>query len=133
MESWKEIFIGKIPKAVYQLQMINGEEQGLEIELTSTNVRVLIKFGIVQAVRMLNEGIVQGELYSDAEIKKYKDDNFSNVIYEVQQGEFAGQISEISGGYGEILGLKHYVLITQNYNIDIVTEWEPVIEVWQRL
>lgn len=133
MESWKEIFIGKIPKAVYQLQMINGEEQGLEIELTSANVRVLIKFGIVQAVRMLDEGIVQEKLYSDDAIKKYKDDNFSNVIYEVQQGEFAGQISEISGGYGEILGLKQYVLITQNYNIDIVTEWEPVIEVWQRL
>ena len=133
MESWKEIFIGKIPKAIYQVHMINGEEQGLEIELSSANARVLIKFGIVQAVRMLDEGIVQGKLYSDAEIKKYKDDNFSNVIYEVQQGEFADQISEISGGYGEILGLKHYVLITQNYNIDIVTEWEPVIEVWQRL
>ena len=122
MESWKEVFTGKIPKAVYQLQMINGEEQGLEIELSSANVRVLIKFGIVQAVRMLDEGIVQEKLYSDAAIKKYKDDNFSNVIYEVQHGEFAGQISEISGGYGEILGLKHYVLITQNYNIDIVTE-----------
>ena len=129
MESWKEVFIGKIPKAIYQLHMINGEEQGLEIELSSANARVLIKFGIVQAVRMLDEGIVQGELYSDAAIKRYKDDNFSNVIYEVQQGEFAGQISEISGGYGETLGLKHYVMITQNYNIDIVTEWEPVIEV----
>ncbi len=53
MESWKEVFTGKIPKAVYQLQMINGEEQGLEIELTSANVRVLIKFGIVQAARRI--------------------------------------------------------------------------------
>ena len=31
MESWKKVFIGKIPKAIYQLHMINGEEQGLEL------------------------------------------------------------------------------------------------------
>lgn len=129
MERWEEVFIGKIPKAVYQMKMVNGEEQGLIIELTSTNVCVMIKFGMVQAVRMLDEGIVQGDLYSDTEIKRYKDDNFSNVIYEIQQGEFAKQINKISGGYGEILNLKHYVLITQNYNVDIVTEWKPTIEV----
>ena len=31
MEKWEEIFIGKIPKAVYQIQMLNGEKQGLII------------------------------------------------------------------------------------------------------
>ncbi len=92
----------------------------------------MIKFGIVQAVRMLDEGIVQSDLYSDSEIKKYKEDGFSNVIYEVQQGEFAKQINHMSNGYGEILNLKHYVVITQNYNVDIVTEWEPTVEVLQK-
>ena len=129
MEQWKEIFINKIPKGVYQLQMSNGEEQGLTIELSKSNLCVRIKFGAVQAVRMLDEGIVQCDLYCDAAIKKYKDDAFSNVIYEVQQGEFAKQINQMSGGYGEALCLRHYVVITQNYNIDIITEWEPTIEV----
>ncbi len=32
------------------------------------------------------------------------------------------QINQISDGYGEALNLKHYVVITQNYNIDIVTD-----------
>lgn len=36
-ERWKEIFIDKIPKAVYQMQLINGEKQGLIIELSSSN------------------------------------------------------------------------------------------------
>ena len=129
MEKWEEIFIGKIPKAVYQIQMLNGEKQGLIIELLSANVCVKIKFGMVQAVRMLDEGIVQNGLYSDTEIKRYKGDNFSNVIYKVQHGEFSKQINQISDGYGEILDLKHYVVITQNYNVDIVTEWEPTIEI----
>jgi len=131
MENWKEVFIGKIPKAVYQMQLINGEKQGLTIELESKQVRVMIKFGMVQAIRMLDEGMVQNNLYSADEIKKYKDNNFENVIYEVKEGEFGKQVNEISKGYGDFLNLKHYVVITENYNLDIVTEWEPTIEVFQ--
>ena len=129
MEKWQEVFIGKIPKAFYQIQLTNGENQGLTIELSSKQVRVMIKFGVVQAVRMLDEGIVQGILYPDNEIKKYKDNGFQNVIYEVREGEFGKQVTDISNGYKEFLNLKHYVVITQNYNVDIVTEWEPTIEI----
>ena len=129
MEKWKEVFVGKIPKGVYQMQMVNGEKQGLIIELSNDNVCVIIKFGMVQAVRMLDEGIVQGNLYSDSEIKKYKQNNFQNTIYEVQEGEFGKQINKFSGGYGDILNLKHYIIITHNYNVDIVAEWEPTIDI----
>ena len=121
--------IGIIPKAVYQVQLINGEKQGLTIKLSSSQTCVMINFGMVQAVRMLDEGIVQSNLYSENEIRKYKDNDFQNIIYEVQDGEFSEQINQISDGYGEALNLKHYVVITQNYNIDIVTEWEPTIEI----
>lgn len=131
MERWQEIFASKIPKGVYQMQMQNGENQGLIINLLNDYACVTIKFGMVQAVRMLDEGIVQSNLYSDTEIEKYKKNNFQNVIYEVQNGNFMKQINKISDGYGEILNLKHYVLITQNYNVDIVTEWEPSLEVKQ--
>lgn len=129
MEIWKEVFVGTIPKAAYQVQLINGEKQGLTIELLSSQTCVMINFGMVQAVRMLDEGIVQSNLYPENEIQKYKDNDFQNIIYEVQDGEFSEQINQISDGYGEALNLKHYVVITQNYNIDIVTEWEPTIEI----
>ena len=131
MEKWQEVFIGKIPKGHYQMQLINGEKQGLTIELSSNRTCVVIKFGIVQAIRMLDEGFVQSNLYCDNEIKKYKDDNFQNIIYEVQEGEFGKQINQISDGYGEYLNLRHYVVITPNYNVDIITEWEPTIEISQ--
>ena len=129
MERWKEVFAGIIPKAVYQMQLINGEKQGLTIELSSGHTCVRISFGAVLAVRMLDEGIVQSGIYSDSEIQKYKRNDFQNIIYEVQGGEFAEQINKSSDGYGEVLKLRHYVVITQNYNVDIVTEWEPKIEV----
>lgn len=131
MEKWKEVFVGKIPKEIYQMQLINGEKQGLIIELSSNNVCVMIKFGIAQAIRILDEGIVQNDLYCDNEIKRFKENNFRNVIYEVQESEFGKQINQISDGYGECLNLRHYVVITPNYNIDIVTEWEPTIEISQ--
>ena len=129
MERWTEVFVGKIPKAFYQMQLINGEKQGLTIELSNGCARVVIKFGIVLAVRVLDEGIVQSNLYSENEIQKYKAGDFQNIIYEVQDGEFAKQIKNISNGYGEVLNLKHYIIITQNYNVDIITEEEPTIEI----
>lgn len=129
MEKWKEVFADKIPKGIYQTQIINGEKQGLVIELLNEHFCVVLKFGIVLAVRMLDEGIVQSDLYSDNEVEKYKNHNFENIIYEIQGGEFQKQINKISDGYGESLNLKHYIVITQNYNIDIVTEWEPVIDI----
>lgn len=129
MENWHEVFSGKIPKGNYQMQLINGEEHGLVIKLSSNRICIVIKFGIVQAVRMLDEGIVQNSIYCDDVIKRYKDNDFQNVIYEVQEGEFGKQINQISGGYGECLSLRHYVVITSNYNVDIITKWEPTIEV----
>ena len=58
MERWKEVFAGIIPKAVYQMQLINGEKQGLTIELSSGHTCVRISFGAVLAVRMLDEEII---------------------------------------------------------------------------
>ena len=104
MERWKEVFAGIIPKAVYQMQLINGEKQGLTIELSSGHTCVRISFGAVLAVRMLDEGIVQSGIYSDSEIQKYKRNDFQNIIYEVHGGEFAEQINKISDGYGEVIG-----------------------------
>ena len=130
MEKWKEIFVGTIPQDIYQIQVINGDEKGVVIELKSSNHRIILTFGMVQAIRMLDEGIVQKELYPDNEIEKFKDDDFKNVIYEVRGGEFEKQIQRIADGYWEILDVKHYIVITQNFNIDIITEWEPEIEIF---
>lgn len=130
MEKWNIIFDEIIPQDNYQTQITNGEDKGLIIELKSDNFLVIMNFGVVQAIRMLDEGIVQNELYSDNELEKFKKDGFRNVIYEVTGGEFAKQIHTISGDYWDNLAPKHYVVITKNYNIDIITEWEPEINIY---
>ncbi len=78
MERWKEVFIGTIPKAVYQMQLINGEMQGLTIELLSSHTHATIHFGIVQAVRMLDE-----ELYKAIFILTMKYRNIKLITFRI--------------------------------------------------
>lgn len=44
-------------------------------------------------------------------------------------GEFSKQIQQEAGEYWEIMNLKHDIVVTQSYNIDIITEWEPEITI----
>lgn len=69
------------------------------------------------------------DLYSGQQFDILKKEGFKDVIYEVVQGEFEKQIRKISAGYVEVLKEKHYVIITQNYNIDIIAEWKPEIDI----
>lgn len=128
MEIWKEVFKGIIPKDNYCTLLSNSDENGLIIELKGKSNKITMTFGAVEAIRMLDEGIVQAELYSDDEIKKYKKNKFENVIYEAEEGEFKQKMKKVSLGFIDN-DVKHYILITENYNIDIITYWEPEIDV----
>lgn len=129
LERWNEVFLGQIPDGIYQTRLSNGEEDGLIIELTSDQNCVQLIFGIVEAIRMIDEGMVQEHLYSEKELIRFKAEKFRNTIYEIFGGEFLNQIKHFSAGYAEALHLKHYIIITQNYNIEVITAWEPRIEI----
>ena len=73
-------------------------------------------------MRKKNEGIVQTDIYSENEVQKYKKEKFKNMIYEVVGGQFKDEIKSIADGYLD-------VIVTMNYNIDIISEEEPEIEI----
>ena len=75
----------------------------------------------------MEEGLVQTQLYSDKELEKYSSNNFQNVIYELVGGQFGQQMEDMSLGYSKIINMRHFLLITQNYNIDILSEGLPEI------
>lgn len=126
MEKWKVVCQGLIPQDTYQVCLTNGEEKGLIVELSSEKYQIKIDFGIVRAVRILDEGIVQTDLYSDKEIAKFKNEHFRDVIYEIENGEFKQKIKKIADGFLDV-NVKHYIIITQNYNIEVITEFIPEI------
>lgn len=128
MEKWKKVFEKQLPKAQYQVQLQNGEEKGLVINLVSKESRFELDFGSVSAVRMLEEGVALDNLFHGAEFEDLKNTGFSNVIYQLDGGEFGAFIQKTSKGLYEYLELKHYVIVTMNYIIEIITQWEPEIK-----
>ena len=129
MEKWKEYKKGQIPKDRYIVEMKNGEEDGLYIKLIGFNNTVNISFGCVLGVRMLDEGVVIDGFYSQNAVDEHKADEFENIIYTVEQGAFKKEITASARGYCPESRVKHFILITENFIIDVVTEWEPEISV----
>jgi hypothetical protein len=132
MECWEEINKGIIPIGKYQTLIKNGEESGLFIQLESKEFIVNINFGVVSAFRMLDEGIVMEGLFRENEILEYKKDNFSNTIYKIYEGEFGNLIRNVSKDLYDAYGLKHYIIITMNYLLEIITDCEPNINVLKK-
>ena len=128
IEKWKKVFENKIPKSQYEMLLQSGEEEGLLIRLISRKNNVLLKFGAVSAFRMLEEGIALNGLFNDEQLKQFRDTGFDNVIYQVTGGNFDTLIQQIGGGLYEYLNMKHYVIITKNYIVEVITEWEPEIQ-----
>ena len=133
MEMWKEVFKGRIPKDIYEISLQNGEMGGLIINLISKKYYVNMDFGVVSAIRMLDEGIVLNELFKDESIGEFRKQKFENIIYQIVDGEFGGFIRKIGGDLCNCFRMKHYIVITLNYVVEIITEWEPDISVIEKI
>jgi len=132
MEKWEEIFKNTIPKGDYCTVVKNGEESGLNIELECSDHLVKINFGAVSALRMFDEGILLNGVFDEKEVERFKGDKFSNVIYKLEKGEFGKFVKNASDELFDYLDLKHFIIITMNYVIEIISQWEPNIEVTKK-
>lgn len=132
MEHWEEIYKNIIPVGKYETLVENGEKAGLSIKLESNEYIASINFGVVSAFRMLDEGIVLEGVFDENEILKYRKNSFSNTIYRVQDGEFGKFVKKTGNELYDYLDLKHYIIITINYVIEIISRWEPSIEILKK-
>jgi len=87
--------------------------------------KITIDFGDIYSMRIFDEGIVQQDIFGD--ISMYKKEQFANVIYEVEDGDYAKEVRKIVGR--KLIGTKiyQYVIMTENFFFEIVTASEPVI------
>ena len=123
MEVWKEYRKGEIPKGNYKAKVICGDSNFLIIELRSKENRLVLDFGICDAVRIVERKFLDMGLYEN--IEKLKKDNFSNVIYEVEDGKYLEDIKLYSGGNFNEYTIKQFTIVTENLYIDVIYEWEP--------
>lgn len=134
MEKWVDRFSGVIPHNAYDyfVNIKSGEEDGLVIELEYTKddkERIIIDFSSTKAMRVAEEGMYLTGIFRDEEIGKYKESEFESVIYEIKDGEFGNLIKDTSAGLYDYFNMKHYIIITLNFVIEVINGSDPEITV----
>ena len=100
----------------------------LTVYLFDDEKKIEINFYLVHGFRLLDEGIVQNGIYlNDDQLMTLKKNHFCNVLYELTDGEFGEFIFDTAGGFLSEKEIFHYVVITPNYNIDIVSRGIPKV------
>jgi len=127
MEKWIEVFKAIIPNDTYTAEIKSDEEVGLIVNLESSRHVVKLDFGAVTAYRVIDEGVILQGLFAELEVEEYKQGGFENKIYKIENGQFGQSIKKMYGELYDILGCQHYLIITLNYVIEIVSQWEPEI------
>ena len=130
MENWKIYREGEIPKDVYIGDISYVEDNNPVIKLENWhNGRIInyikLEFKNMYSVRVFEEGMALNKIFED--IMKFKPDRRKNVIYEVEDGDYAKEVRKIVGR--KLIGTKiyQYVIMTENFFFEIVTASEPVI------
>ena len=130
MENWKIYREDEIPKDVYIGDISYAEDNNPVIKLENWhNGRIInyikLEFKNMYSVRVFEEGKALNKIFED--IMKFKPDRRKNVIYEVEDGDYAKEVRKIVGK--KLIGIKiyQYVIMTENYFFEIVTASDPVI------
>lgn len=131
MEIWKEYHKGEIPKGKYKAKIASGDLSSTIIELKSEKIRVILDFGHGDAVRIVERKFVDLGMYEN--VKELKEDNFSNVIYEVKNNKYLEEIKLYSGGWLDSPSIRQYAIITENLYIDVIYSGEPKHTFLQRI
>ena len=131
-EFWQDRFQGRIPKENYEMQLIQGEQQGLVIQLYGSLHHVALDFGNVQAINILDEGIRLNDppgitFMNQAELHRA---GFPDTLYQVENGAYAAYVKAcMSNDLYEAMNLRQYTLVTLNYVVEIICGAEPIITV----
>ena len=130
MENWKIYREDEIPKDVYIGDISYVEDNNPVIKLENWhNGRIInyikLEFKNMYSVRVFEEGRALNKIFED--MMKFPPDRTLNVMYEVEDGDYAKEVRKIVGK--KLIGTKiyQYVIMTENFFFEIVTASEPVI------
>ena len=130
MENWKIYREDEIPKDVYIGDISYAEDNNPVIKLENWhNGRIInyikLEFKNMYSVRVFEEGRALNKIFED--MMKFPPDRTLNVMYEVEDGDYAKEVRKIVGR--KLIGTKihQYVIMIENFFFEIVTASEPVI------
>jgi hypothetical protein len=131
VESWKEYQKGIIPNDEYLGRVVYQEGMKPVIELDPLSIKdisgISIEFNQVYSIRVFEEHSAVWKIFEES--LKFDEDNYANIIYEVENGDYTNDIRKAAGEKLHGMTIKQYVIFTLNYYFEIVTDSEPTIKI----
>lgn len=126
LERWYEYDDSNIPIDTYEVSEIVQNSEGTIIKLVGKENNIDVIFGFVDSLRITDEGRRIRTYNEVAGIQKYRENFVGNPIYKVEQSKYVEWIEKESAGFcGDV---EHYVIITENDLIDIISTFPPAFE-----
>ena len=120
-EEWVEVFKGLIPVDNYRLKaLLTNLSDGQEIRLIGEQNRFKLSCIYYDEARFFSRKLYLSAILDKEMFKKFEENNFQNVIYEVKNSQLVRKLEYTSYYDLGTLHSRHYIIITQDSVVEIL-------------
>ena len=120
-EEWVEVFKGLIPVDNYRLKvLLTNLSDGQEIRLIGERNRFKLSCIYYDEARFFSRKLYLSAILDKEMFKKFEENNFQNVIYEVKNSQLVRKLEYTSYYDPGTLHSRHYIIITQDSVVEIL-------------
>lgn len=128
MEIWTPAFPDIFSEDHYSIELINGDKNGLVITLCGEKEAIRLNFGIITAFQMYEENLNGGD-YDFEELKRVQINHCRERVYEIRDGKFLSIVqNESMDLWDNLTNPKQYIIITENYSVNVICDGKPKIK-----
>ena len=131
-EEWVEVFKGLIPVDNYRLKaLLTNLSDGQEIRLIGEQNRFKLSCIYYDEARFFSRKLYLSAILDKEMFKKFEENNFQNVIYEVKNSQLVRKLEYTSYYDLGTLHSRHYIIITQDGVVEILVSANLKLDISQ--
>ena len=131
-EEWVEVFKGLIPVDNYRLKvLLTNLSDGQEIRLLGERNRFKLSCIYYDEARFFSRKLYLSAILDKEMFKKFEENNFQNVIYEVKNSQLVRKLEYTSYYDPGTLHSRHYIIITQDSVVEILVSANLKLDISQ--
>ena len=131
-EEWVEVFKGLIPVDNYRLKvLLTNLSDGQEIRLLGERIRFNLSCIYYDEARFFSRKLYLSAILDKEMFKKFEENNFQNVIYEVKNSQLVRKLEYTSYYDLGTLHSRHYIIITQDSVVEILVSANLKLDISQ--
>lgn len=131
-EEWVEVFKGLIPVDNYRLKvLLTNLSDGQEIRLFGERNRFKLSCIYYDEARFFSRKLYLSAILDKEMFKKFEENNFQNVIYEVKNSQLVRKLEYTSYYDLGTLHSRHYIIITQDSVVEILVSANLKLDISQ--